>query len=285
MDEKEILASRRLSKINLNLREEEIVLKHYWCNVVCSQYDRPNLKEHWHSFFEMHLCLAGSCELEVQGEHLVLNPNEYLLLNPKTRHRIVSQSADFLKFVWGFSVQNDPVANALIDHNVVPSVVAAAEDICHAIYVILRNSGGIDFEYHNLIRNQLYYIFVQMVRHFTELQTNQSFQKNTSTQMWEIRKYILDNLSISLSVADICDQFFLSRKQLTRMCMEEYKMTFLQLKHSLQREKICHMLAETDATLEEIAVAAGFADKYSMSKFFHKQEGMPPVKYRKSAKA
>ena len=59
-------------------------------------------------------------------------------------------------------------------------------------------------------------------------------------------------------------------------------MTVNQLKHNLQLEQIRQLLAETDSSLEEIAQASGFSDKYSMSKFFHKHEGMPPGKYRKA---
>lgn len=285
MEEKDVLASHRLSRINLNLREEEIELKHYWCRVAYNQYDRPNLKEHCHSFFELHMCLTGECELDVQGNRMLLKANEFVLLAPQIRHTILCQSENFSKFVWGFSVGNDTVAGNLIQQCNTPSVAAAGDDILRAVQIILTNSAGHDLEYHNLIRGQLYYIFIQLVRLLTGLQTNQSYQKNPSAQMAEIRKYVSDNLSANLSVTDISDEFFLSRKQLTRICMEECKMTVTQLKHALQMDKIRQMLAETDASLDEIAQEAGFADKYSMSKFFHKQEGMPPVKYRKSAKA
>lgn len=258
-------------------------MKHYWCRVAYNQYDRPNLKEHCHSFFELHLCLTGECELDVQGNRMLLKANDFVLLAPQIRHTILRQSETFSKFVWGFSVRNDAVAGSLIQQCNSPAVAAAGEDILRAVEIILTNSAGHDLEYHNLIRGQLYYIFIQLVRLLTGLQTNQSYQKNLSTQMAEIRKYISDNLN--LSATDISDEFFLSRKQLTRICMEECKMTVTQLKHSLQREKIRQMLTETDASLEEIAQETGFADKYSMSKFFHRQEGMPPAKYRKSVKA
>ena len=282
MDDQELLASRRLSSLNLNVREEEIPLKHYWCRVAYQQHDKANLKTHRHSFFELHLCLEGQCEIAVDDTSFCVTPKTFLLLPPQKKHTILSQSEFFSKFVWGFSVRDPDVAKKLSECCQNGRLCAVEEPFLRGLRVILDNSLGDDFEYHSVIRGQLYYLFVLLVRQMTNLHAKNRFQKNTSMQLAEIRKYLLDNLSVNLSATDIAEQFYLSRKQLTRICMEECDMTVNQLKHSLQLERIRQMLAETDASLEEIAQAVGFSDKYSMSKFFHKHEGMPPVKYRKS---
>lgn len=268
--------------MNLNVREEEIPLKHYWCRVAFQRYDGANMKTHRHSFFELHLCLEGEGEIAVDGERYVLMPRTFLLLPPQKQHTILRQSEEFSKFVWGFSVRDDTVSQKLSSCCEKTALYGTDENFLTGLRVILDNSVSNEFEYHSVIKGQLYYLFVLLVRQMTGLKTKERFQKNTSMQLAEIRKYILDNLSANLSASDIAEQFYLSRKQLTRICLEECNMTVNELKHSLQAEQIRQMLAETDADLEEIAQAAGFADKYSMSKFFHKHEGMPPAKYRKS---
>lgn len=282
MDEKAVLASRKLSALNLNVREEEIPLKHYWCRVAFQQHDRANMKPHRHSFFELHMCLEGTCDIAVDDICLHLTPKTFLLLPPQKKHTILRQSEGFSKFVWGFSVRDDAVAKELSDCCENGKLCATEDQFLRGLQIILDNSTGGEFEYHSVIRYQLYYLFVLLVRQMTGLKSKARFPKNTSMQFAEIRKYLSDNLSANLSATDIAEQFYLSRKQLTRICSQESNMTITELKHSLQLERIRQMLAETDASLDEIAQAVGFADKYSMSKFFHKHEGMPPIKYRKS---
>ena len=282
MDDRELLASRRLSGLNLNVREEEIPLKHYWCRVAYQQYDKANLKTHRHSFFELHMCLTGECGITVDDVSFCLKPRTFLLLPPQKKHTILWQSEGFSKFVWGFSVRDDAVVKELSDCCENGKLCTAEERFLQGLRIILDNSTGGEFEYHSVIRGQLYYLFVLLVRQMTGMKTKAMFRKNTSMQLAEIRKYLKDNLSANLSATDIAEQFYLSRKQLTRICMEECGMTVNQLKHSLQLEQIRQMLAESEAPLDEIAQAAGFSDKYSMSKFFHKHEGMPPGKYRKA---
>ena len=282
MNELEVLASKMLSGMNLNVREEEIPLKHYWCRIAYQCLDGANLKTHRHSFFELHLCLEGVCEITVDDRLLMLKPNTFLLLPPQKKHTILRQSDDFSKFVWAFSVREESISRELAECCEEGKLCDVQERFLHGLRIMLDNSVCNDFEYHSVIKGQLYYLFVLLVRQMTGMKTKARFRKNTSMQFAEIRKYLSDNLAANLSATDIAEQFYLSRKQLTRICMEECSMTINQLKHSLQLEQIRQMLAETDASLEEIAQASGFSDKYSMSKFFHKHEGMPPGKYRKA---
>ena len=282
MDEKALLASRKLSALNLNVREEEIPLKHYWCRVAFQQVDRANMKPHRHSFFELHMCLEGTCDIAVDDVCLHLTPKMFLLLPPQKKHTILRQSEGFSKFVWGFAVREETISGELAACCEEGQLYPAEDRFLNGLQVILENSTGNEFEYHSVIKGQLYYLFVLLMRQMTGMKSMARFQKNTSMQFAEIRKYLSDNLPTNLSATDIAEQFYLSRKQLTRICSQESNMTITELKHSLQLERIRQMLAETDASLDEIAQAAGFADKYSMSKFFHKHEGMPPIKYRKS---
>ncbi len=284
MNESELLASRRLNELDLNVRDEEIALKHYWCRVVWESNERHNTRPHRHSFFELHLCLTGYSELEMAGQRLRLEPEQFLLLPPHQQHIIRSQSPDFSKFVWGFSVRQEDAAAALEAACQKAALHRVQSEFLRGLGVVLDNSLNNDFEYHNVIRDQLYYLFVLLMRQLTDLQTKGRIKKNPSVQLAQIRKFLRDNLSTNPSVEDIGDQFSLSRKQLTRICMEEAGLTVTALKHSLQMEQIRQLLTLTNLSLEEIAQATGFADQYSMSKFFHRYEGQPPGIYRRSVR-
>ena len=68
------------------------------------------------------------------------------------------------------------------------------------------------------------------------------------------------------------------------MLKKEYRKTFSQIKREMRAEVISELLRETDYTMEEIADATGFSDRYSMGKFFKKIEGETPGKYRRGTR-
>lgn len=54
------------------------------------------------------------------------------------------------------------------------------------------------------------------------------------------------------------------------------------LRESLQMEKIRALLSETDMSLAAIAAEVGFADAFSLGRFFKRHEGLPPAAYRRA---
>lgn len=280
----EIYASKVLSKTNLNEDISPVKFKTYWCRVAYDKADKWNMKEHGHSFFELHLCLDGNCEFEIDGKHVLLDKGKYLLLPPFKKHTIIKASRDFSKFVWGFSIEDEDLSSE-ISKNCSGSIETNTdENIYNAIKIMLENSVDNSFECYNIIKGQLYYIFISLIRKKTNRKTPLAHEKKTSLKAKEIKKFIAENLASKMKASDIAAQFFLSERHISRICIKEYNMTLQELKQSAQFECIKNMLGETDCSLKEIAKVTGFSDEYAMSKFFKKQEGMPPATYRKSLK-
>ena len=280
----EIYASKVLSKIDLNAETNPVKFKTYWCRVAYDKADKWNMKEHSHSFFELHLAISGECEFEIDGKRILLNRGKYLLLPPFKKHTIINVSKDFSKFVWGFSIADAELGDEVAKNCTGDVEVNTDENIYSAVNIMLENSVNNVFERHNIIKGQLYYIFVSLMRKKTSRKTAVTHDKKTSLKAKEIKKFIIENLSSKMKASDIAAQFFLSERHISRICISEYNMTLQELKQSAQFECIKNMLGETDCSLKEIAKATGFSDEYSMSKFFKKQEGMPPATYRKSLK-
>lgn len=278
----EIYASKNLSKLDLNTDFESIKFKTYWCRVAYDKVDKWNTKEHSHSFFELHLCMDGECKFDIDGKKTILTKDKYLLLPPYKKHTILKVSEDFSKFVWGFQIQDEELScevanncNGIVETN-------TDENIYNAIKIMLENSLHNSFEHYNIIKSQLYYIFISLIRKKTSRKTSVVYEKKTSMRAREIKKFIKDNLSTKMKASDIAAQFFMSERHLSRICLKEYNMTAQKLKQSIQLESIKNLLTDTDSSLKEIAKSTGFSDEYAMSKFFKKHEGMPPAAYRSS---
>lgn len=273
--------SRRLSGRNLNRPGRTAELEHFWCRVAFGTGEQTNYKAHCHSFFELHLGLTGESRMEVDQTPRHLVPGTYLLLPPGKRHRIGSQSADFSKFVWGFSVPDPDTASALAEACADGALHPAQKRIPDRVRLILEDE-SLRFGAQNVLRGDLQGLFALLMNDLTTFRESEPFGKSESARMEEIRRFLADNLAVGLSTADVARQFSISERQLEQLCRSACGMTPHRLKQALQTEKIRRLLAETALPMEEIARETGFSDRYAMTKFFTRQEGLPPVQYRKS---
>ncbi len=281
MQDKDFLISKTLSRMDLNKPSQDVYPLTYWCRTVHSRHEMWNQKPHSHTFWELHLCLSGSCEIETAGKRFTLTQHQLLLLAPELIHTVLSQSPDFSKFVWGFSVPDATLQSTLLSTFQQPLLKAADEGLLHCIHLILENAQNRDYGFHSMIKAQLHEIFLTFARQAGCID-NKSYEKNHSEEMALITDYIRSNLAANLTAEEISTTFFIGKGHMERLCKEEYGMTFSQLKRSLQTAQIRHLLQNSDISMDEIARQTGFSDRYSMGKFFKKTEGMPPAQYRKS---
>ncbi len=274
--------SKKLSKLNLNSSYPRLSFKSYWCRVAFDKYDIWNLKEHSHSFFELHLCLEGKCEFDAEGTKYTVTKGTYILLPPEKKHTILNVSGDFEKFIWGFKVKDEAISSALAESCPGHCPSQADKSIFHAIDIIMDNADKDEFGALGIIDGQLHYILSMLIRQNTSLCTDEKAEKSSSSAAKEILSFIKSNLSANMSVSDISAQFYMSSRQITRICRKEYGKTIKELVTSARLEYIRELLSDRSYSLKDIALKSGFADEYSMGKFFKKHEGLPPGKYRYS---
>lgn len=265
------MAGAALSKVDLNGEVSIYPLETFWCRIAFDRADSWNYKNHGHSFYELHLCLRGTCVFRIGAEDYVLQPYRVLLIPPNTHHRLCSISDDFVKFVWGFSAD----VKMPLQH------FEATASMLHSIERIAENASFREIEAYALIRHELYYIFLSLLRRTAAPSHFEPIVKH-GVRSAAIKQFIADNLASDLTVRDIATQFFLSERHLERICMAECRQTVTELKNGIRLAEIRRLLAETSLPISEIALRTGFADRYTMSKFFKRQEGISPGNYRTS---
>ncbi len=272
-----------LSKININIPSEFSLPESMWCRVVDASNETPNLKRHCHSFFELHICIDGYCDYEINGNVMRLDKGKLILIAPSVQHTILFESTDFKKMVWGFSVKDEVLSKTLVTALKTSHTINYDTRIDVAIEIILENATEKRFGFYNVIKSQLLYIYTYVIRCFADLNDlNFACEKKYSVVAKTIKSFIYDNLANSISFDDISAQFSINRRLLDVICKVEYGMTLAAVKKSVQFEKIKELLSETDYKLDKIAEITGFSDRYTMGKFFKKREGTSPGEYRAS---
>ena len=181
-----------------------------------------------------------------------------LFLTPGKTHIILSETEDFVKFVWGFDFQDSLVEAVLCQEYGENALRLASEKINAALGQVMENAVCDAFGAYDMLKEGLYRIFIDLVRQGQGLPSGIS-HKEPSEELLLIRQYLLENPKTTAD--DVAELFYLSKSTLERLCKVEFRMSIHQLRRSLQAER---------------------SDRYSMGKFFKKWEGTPPGNYRKA---
>lgn len=280
--EKNFAASRYISKLDLNVKAEWDTPHTYWCRVAYKRLGKQNTKPQRHSFFELHLCLNGRCDYLIDGKPLTLTADSFILIPPQRQHTILEATEDFEKFIWGFSPSDERetvmLSRACDDVKLMSGV---AEEWYRSVERILDEGALAGDCSVSVIRGELCYLYVGLCRRFGAIRlTERSTAQKVGVRAAAIRAFISDNISTALAIGDIAEQFYVSERQLERICRAEYGMTVGELIRAARVEAIRDLLTNTTLPISEIAQRTGFSDRYSMSKFFKKEEGLPPARYR-----
>lgn len=94
-------------------------------------------------------------------------------------------------------------------------------------------------------------------------------------------KYIQDNLSQNMSITEIADIVHLNPQYFMRLFKKETGKPVLEFITELRLERVKQLLVETNKSITEIAISAGYDNFSYFSKLFKKYEGVTPSEYRK----
>lgn len=100
----------------------------------------------------------------------------------------------------------------------------------------------------------------------------------------EVIKYIRENLNEDLSVAALCQKFYLSKSEIykiTKNYMPDGVASFVK---NERIKKASDMLTHTDKPVWKIAEEVGFSDVDYFLRVFKSEKGIPAAKYRKESK-
>lgn len=108
-------------------------------------------------------------------------------------------------------------------------------------------------------------------------------QKGTRVNQTDsIKDYICDNISMpSLSIKQLCEEFYISESQLRRNFLKQTGMTpheyIIDVKLNLAKNELVH----TSNSIKTISEKCGFNSPYYFSLFFSQRAGVSPSQYRK----
>ena len=110
-------------------------------------------------------------------------------------------------------------------------------------------------------------------------------QKSKSHDIADSAKKIIDyNFDRDITIKKVADTMHLDAAYLTRKFTEKYAVAPKEYLLEKRTELAKRLLAQTDATVAEIAGSVGYDDPLYFSRIFKRKEGVSPLAYRKQFK-
>lgn len=95
-------------------------------------------------------------------------------------------------------------------------------------------------------------------------------------------KYISLNMHLPISISDLCKKLGLSQPYLYRVFMSEKGISPKRYLSERRLEEAKRLLLGTDRSISDIAASLGFSDVLAFSKFFFRENGISPSKFRRN---
>jgi AraC-like DNA-binding protein len=103
--------------------------------------------------------------------------------------------------------------------------------------------------------------------------------------IFEIKKYMEDNLLSTINISDIASKFYISPQHLIRLFKDVTKQTPKEYVTELKIAKACELLLNTSEDISAIAEKLGYASLQHFYISFKKKMSVTPVQYRNSPQA
>lgn len=251
-------------------------LEHCYFKEIIQKRDSKSMtsKLHWHDVYEIHIIFQGEQHYEIGGVTYELNKNEFIMISPKTKHRVVWTSGNLMKYSITFQA-GELLENSLCRGEITESIINSIE--CIAEEYKLKKSSS-----YFLIENRVFEILILLLRISGYKEKTVKAEKNPGDdQLGLAKKFISDNLEQGLSVADVADYCHISARQLTRIFIRAAGVSPAHYIRGEKMKKISEYIKDSDLSLKQISEKFSYADEYSFNASFKTYFGIPPFAYRK----
>lgn len=245
---------------------------------------------HQHTYFEMHVPIVGTQTYQLRDETISVKSNELVVFSPNTLHSIPYSSDDLQKFSLSYTLlekidESDFswVGKELANR----SYFMTRADPWYATVFrrIFREADMAQPGWTTLVINMVSQIIIDIARENLpaekKLNSAQGLQRK---RIESIERFIMDNISASITNQMVAEHMFLSIRQLDRVTLAERGVTLKSLIDAIKMREARRLLGKTNMEQKEISTTLGFSDVSSFNRYFRRFENLSPGAYRSKVK-
>ena len=239
-------------------------------------------KPHHHGGFEIHIIEEGYQIYESDKETFQLKSGDFLMIPPHVKHRSVEYAPHTSKFSLTFYKETETLPFFHLCNCIAAQTSNQTKD----------NFGFIVREWANqksvspiLIGNRVFETIIALFRKAGLQEPNNEIKPDSEDpRLTLVKQYIKDNIELSLTVSDLAEYCYLSKKQITRLFLNQEGISPAKYIKKQRTRQIEKLLAENKMSLKTISEEMNFNNEYYFNTFFKKNSGMPPGAYQKMIK-
>ena len=238
--------------------------------------------EHRHSFYEIHVFLAGEQDYFIDGKTYQLSSGGILLIPPGMLHSIVHNSPDFRKYALSISVskvKGDPY-EWIWERLDSPVLLKDAHYQKNLMSMIFDEAEQRKKGYLQTIENLLSVFIISIAQENAVLEEDESRLSESKLRVMQVKQYIKDNIDQHLDESTLATHVHISARQLNRNIIAETGMSVKELIDRIRYERACKLL-QTSVSQSELIIQLGFGDVSSFNRFFKRMSnGITPRQWQ-----
>ena len=241
-----------------------------------------NVERHNNAEMEFHYLLAGSCDVAIESRHYQLQGPTLLMIAPGQYHNASTDDSRFLALPVTLVIPDKALRDTLSSRirncpilEVPPEWVA----LCDRIFQ--------EYTRKEMFREVMLQAFLTqlMVATFRCLSLFPENNRPKESLQYAIRTDLIDsyfsrNFSDNWDEDSLAEILHISKRQLARILLNHYGMTFRQKKLATRMDHARYLLQMTDMHVYEIAAATGYLSEAAFYKAFRNHYQLTPQEYR-----
>ena len=245
-----------------------------------------HFKGEQHQFFELTYVDTGTLHTEVDGVPYTLGEKELMIYGPGQFHtqRTDNESASYVTIM--FNMENTSADLPENWYSVLTDRIFPYNKKIYTLIKALVQESSTSAPYtaslmHCLLTETIIRL-LQGVYTIPTAQPSSVVRQNYQEELFDrILEYVHSKLYEPLTVADICQQFSLSRSTLQLLFKNAVNQSPKKYISDMKLEKSCQMLRENKYTISEISLKLGYSSIHYFSNAFNQKYHISPSEYAK----
>ena len=259
------------ARIHMRKEEDPNETKHQWDSI-----------SHNHAGFELHVLLAGSAHVDVEGRRVFLPRHHIMVIAPGKYHCPTPLEGEFERFSFSFTVTDGSLLRTLLETVEDCRVFPATEEILGVCRDVFYEFSAQNPFARIMLSSHLAKLLVCVFR-LLQIDGQPDDREGGCRDVrltHQIDCYFEEHLAGGAYVEDLAAYVHLSKSQLNRMLKEYYGMTFREKLLRTRMDRAAWLLKYTEKPIDEVAEAVGYRSESAFYQVFRKQFSVTPEKYR-----
>ena len=234
-------------------------------------------------FLRILFVVEGSCSVSVPQEQDVMRKSDVFLLNPMEEAKIeAGEGLLAVVFEIPFFILLKETGRTSLRFYLNSSRESSAktDQLQFILRGLLMCYLGDPEKNHYQAKGLCYLLLQRLLDDFTVSDKARSAGNERDDKTQEILRYVWTNYRSEISLTDIAERFYLSRSTASRMFKQYTGVDFPEYLKNLRLQAVLAELRNTDHSITDIALNAGFSSPAVLNRVFRETYGMAPGKYR-----